>query len=273
MKVDMRPLADLKPYAGNPRINDHAVEAGFVHDGVSAQVQEIEKHVADGQGRFAPEPMAPNKSISEEEPMDDQDSQALSNYPTGTFGWLENEIKRRDQSGAALADLYSLPGVNVLEALAHEWWRRSLSPRTIYRLGCEYFFSAGTEDLDYHQMPIETVAATLWARKETPPPRIPAGLKANAYLEAVNIVNTSAFGANTRQAGRAEIQGPAAAAFKIIKRLNGKGISGKELIKELKEKGVEIGLPTFQKHVVPILKQHGVRNSKALGGYFYDELR
>jgi hypothetical protein len=200
--------------------------------------------------------------------MDDPNPATLPEYPTGTLGWLENEIKRRDESGAALADLYALPGVNVLEALAQEWWRRSLSPHSIYRLGCEYYFTAGTEDLDYHQMPIETVAATLCARKETPPPRIPADLNANAYLQAVKLVNTSTFAAKTSQAGPAELKEPAAAALRIVKRLNGIGISGKELVAGLKQERIEIRLSTFQKHIVPVLKQHGVRNIKARGGYF-----
>jgi len=73
-------------------------------------------------------------------------------------------------------------------------------------------------------------------------------------------------------ANAGELKGTAAAAFKIIKGLNGRGITGKELIKELKKVHIVITLPTLQKHIVPILKQHGVGNIKALGGYFIDGL-
>jgi hypothetical protein len=68
-----------------------------------------------------------------------------------------------------------------------------------------------------------------------------------------------------------ELQGTEARAYKVIENLAGKGISGKEVISVLKRDGVNITLSTFYRHIAPILKQHGVKNLKAIGGYYLDE--
>jgi hypothetical protein len=61
-----------------------------------------------------------------------------------------------------------------------------------------------------------------------------------------------------------------AAALTLIQSRKGKGMFGKEIIAALKKKRIEITLPTFQKHIVPKLKIHGVQNHRSRGGYYID---
>jgi repressor of nif and glnA expression len=47
----------------------------------------------------------------------------------------------------------------------------------------------------------------------------------------------------------------------------GKGINGKGIIKQLKNKGIELAESSLRKHVLPKLKSYGVVNHRAAGGY------
>jgi hypothetical protein len=54
----------------------------------------------------------------------------------------------------------------------------------------------------------------------------------------------------------------------IIKKLpKGKGIIGKEIIKKLQEKGIELEDSTLRRHLLPQLRLHGVVNIRGAGGY------
>jgi hypothetical protein len=58
----------------------------------------------------------------------------------------------------------------------------------------------------------------------------------------------------------------------IKKQPKGKGISGKEIIRELQKEGIELLETTLRRHVIPGLKPHsGVVNIRARGGYLVEE--
>lgn len=103
-----------------------------------------------------------------------------------------------------------------------------------------------------------------------------SGEAANSYLQKVlewaRQLPPAVENPNGNSGNKSKLEGVALAAFKIIKQLKGRGIGGKALIADLDKRGFDISLPTFQKHIVPLLKQHGVKNIKALGGYCLDEL-
>lgn len=68
--------------------------------------------------------------------------------------------------------------------------------------------------------------------------------------------------------GKAALKGPALAAFKIIKARKGKGIAGKEIVRELEKQGIEVTVGAFRRHIVPQLKADGVLNEHSRGGYY-----
>jgi hypothetical protein len=64
------------------------------------------------------------------------------------------------------------------------------------------------------------------------------------------------------------LTGAALEAFKFIKRQpKGKGVQAKDIIAALRKKGIVLKRSTFYKHIAPQLRERGVRNSPAAGGY------
>jgi hypothetical protein len=57
-------------------------------------------------------------------------------------------------------------------------------------------------------------------------------------------------------------------ALQIVQAKKGNGLSGKELVAELKKKAYKVEESTLRRSIVPILKDHGVKNSRARGGYY-----
>jgi hypothetical protein len=64
------------------------------------------------------------------------------------------------------------------------------------------------------------------------------------------------------------LDGTALAVFGIIKAQRGKGKSGKELVKALAKQEITISELYFRRHIVSQLKDHGVLNHRARGGYY-----
>jgi len=62
------------------------------------------------------------------------------------------------------------------------------------------------------------------------------------------------------------------ATLAIITRMaKGKGIRGKSIVAQLKKQSIEITDSTFRRNIVPWLKEHGVENERARGGYYLPE--
>jgi hypothetical protein len=75
-------------------------------------------------------------------------------------------------------------------------------------------------------------------------------------------------GAGAETAKPPKLTNTAKAVLAIIKaRPKGKGISGKEIIKELQKQGIELEESTLRRSIIPELKLHGVENHRARGGY------
>jgi hypothetical protein len=60
------------------------------------------------------------------------------------------------------------------------------------------------------------------------------------------------------------------AILSLLRKRLGRGMSGKEIISALKKKHISIELLSFQRHIVPKLKAHGVQNHRSRGGYYID---
>jgi hypothetical protein len=140
--------------------------------------------------RFSGASSTPRDALSRIEDDDElpQDTELAPVYASGSLGWLEQEWRRRDEAGESLSDLYEVSGVRMLEALALEWWRQSLSPRNLYKLSCEYFFTAGTPDKDWRTTPVSVAAGTLWARRTVRPPASPRAIDGAAVEQALDLV-------------------------------------------------------------------------------------
>ncbi len=110
-------------------------------------------------------------------------------YSDGMIGWLDQEWERRQNRNGDLAELYSIPGVSLLQAVALLWWREHLSPRRVKDLVRELAFCAGGSDADWRNIPIDQAAAILWARRDVTPPRNPGKIDPTEYRKALEIIH------------------------------------------------------------------------------------
>jgi hypothetical protein len=62
----------------------------------------------------------------------------------------------------------------------------------------------------------------------------------------------------------------AAAILDILRERPGEGMPGKEIVAALKKMHIEITEVYFRRHVVPVLREHGVRNHRSRGGYYIE---